>query len=325
MRRRYGNTVTADSGTDGKYLLAVGESGLMRSSDFGKTWKAADTGLPGVLPEQTFPSLSADGKYQTCCIGDYYVHSDNYGETWGKKRLFYSGQAAIRSCGISPDGRHRVACVGTEMKTSDDYGENWRTFNVGSFGIPSVPSLSAGGLYRLIPCLSGYRLPGGAFMFAGQGSAPTPVPSLQGKDCLSSAMSHDGRYQWVVCISEGAYRSEDYGATWSRADNAPPFMQASLSFSGEGRYGFLAPLSYDMQTFKPVPSSLFVSPDYGASWSPCGRLGERVYLSCSVSADGKIVYVTDKDGEIYRSTDYGTSWITLSTQGFKAQIISTNK
>lgn len=319
MRRRYGNTVTADSGTDGKYLLAVGESELMRSSDFGKTWKAVDVRVPGVLPGITFPSLSADGKYQDFCIGGYYVHSDNYGETWRKKYLFYGTKADIRSCGISPDGRYRSACVGPEIKLSSDYGTSWRTYNMGYSSITSIPSVSVGGVYQLFPLLSG-----GAFLVAGMGD-PYPVSSLRGKICLSSAMSHDGQYQWVTCRSDGVYRSGDYGATWSRVDNAPPFFNAVLSFSGDGRYGFLVPRGFDMQDFDPVPSPLFVSHDYGASWSPCGRLGERTYVACSVSADGKTVYVTDEDGKVYRSTDYGNNWITLNTQGFKALIISTNK
>jgi len=48
--------------------------------------------------------------------------------------------------------------------------------------------------------------------------------------------------------------------------------------------------------------------DAGETWSRFASAGERVWYGIASSADGQTLYAQDSLGDIYRSTDGGSTW-----------------
>lgn len=123
-------------------------------------------------------------------------------------------------------------------------------------------------------------------------------------NCIS--MSHSGEYQ-TACNGEKIYISSDYGSTWTETytiTNTDIFVCLSLS----GRY----------QTIISQGDALYRSVNFGISWTRYDNENSDIYNSIisfpsagiSMSYDGR--YQTLVCENIYRSTDYGGTWITTN-------------
>jgi hypothetical protein len=151
------------------------------------------------------------------------------------------------------------------------------------------------------------------------------------------ATSDNGQYMLAVEWYGRAYKSSDYGANWTAINNFPfpdsqPCPSTPLSalqtlkfrgaaLSGDGQYQVIstAPIIYGTCTGSPPISfsysSIFVSNDYGATWtSRVTRSNDgTVFDSVAISESGQTVLATRGNtdigqGLILRSTNYGVNW-----------------
>ena len=147
------------------------------------------------------------------------------------------------------------------------------------------------------------------------------------------AISDNGQYMLAVEYYGRAYKSSDYGANWTAINNFPfpttnpcglPTLQ-TLSFrgaalSGDGQYQVICTASTTYGTCGSGPSAftwmyntIFVSNDYGATWTARRNDSGSSYNAVAISASGQTVLAATGtlfvvQGSILRSNNYGVNW-----------------
>jgi hypothetical protein len=129
--------------------------------------------------------------------------------------------------------------------------------------------------------------------------------------CLGTpriATSEDGQYVYETCLADGsAYRSDDYGATWS-SNLAGSDLYMNIDTSNSGQYVIaLAPTGND-----PGDNRLaYYSNDYGVTWSELNdTLGSDGGGVC-MTDDGTMIIVTTTS--TWKSINHGSSWTTVGS------------
>jgi hypothetical protein len=138
-------------------------------------------------------------------------------------------------------------------------------------------------------------------------------------------MSDNGQYMIAMPNFGQAYMSSDYGVNWSMITSTVSYLGNTLTvgyggftgaaLSGDGQYMMIA----NWFAGGSVPRVVFVSSNYGASWT-VSKVFDYTYERVNgvdVSSNGAYMYIA-KDGEVLKSTNYGTSWI--SATGFDSNI-----
>lgn len=112
------------------------------------------------------------------------------------------------------------------------------------------------------------------------------------------AMSGDGRVM-LACdsLNEIVNVSTDYGDTW----NSNPFTKNGKGVAVSADGSIMAILSGSM------PPDIYISYDYGVTWNGV-RLSESSVNCVAMSADGRIMAVTNEAGSIDVSWNYGVDW-----------------
>jgi hypothetical protein len=147
------------------------------------------------------------------------------------------------------------------------------------------------------------------------------------------AISDNGQYMLAVEYYGRAYKSSDYGATWTAINNFPypdtnpyglPVLQTlnfrGAALSGDGEYQVISTsqtfygrtISGDT-TIDSFYTTIFVSDDYGATWSARKTDTAGTYNAVAISASGQTVLAAVGtlfvgQGSILRSTNYGVNW-----------------
>ena len=140
-------------------------------------------------------------------------------------------------------------------------------------------------------------------------------------------MSDNGQYMIAMPNFGQAYMSSDYGVNWSMITSTVSYLGDTLTvgygwfsgaaLSGDGQYMMI--VNNYSGAGSPTTRILFVSSNYGASWT-VSKVFNYSYEhpnGVDVSSDGAYMYIA-KDGEVLRSTNYGTSWISVT--GFDPNI-----
>ncbi len=130
-------------------------------------------------------------------------------------------------------------------------------------------------------------------------------PDLPGRDIHGMAVAPDtaGRL-YANLVRYGFYRSDDGGETWTKAaTGAYPadVIQASAS-------------SGDVVYVASVQGGVLRSDDAGATFKGTGRLTGSVLTVAASATDPNTVYA-GTDGELFASTDGGTSWLARAVPG----------
>jgi hypothetical protein len=135
-------------------------------------------------------------------------------------------------------------------------------------------------------------------------------------------ISDNGQYMIATPTFGQAYKSSDYGVNWSAITSTVSYNGVTLtpgsgsffdtctpSISGDGQYMILINTYPNGYPYRCV----FVSNDYGSSWvvSIVSPFEANIrYYGSSMSSNGAYMFVA-KDGEILRSTNYGSSWTSV--------------
>lgn len=251
-------------------------------------------------------AISSNGKYQSAIeeFGNVYV-SDDYGVTWVTE--YNIGESLTNSISISLTGQYQTASNGVDIYISNDYGITWnQVYDSGLCQIFVVVRVM--GQYQAI-ISSG----DGIYRSNDYGQTWTKNTEVDG-DIYNSiitfptagiSISHDGKYQLVVC--EAIYLSTDYGVTWITTTVVNDVNReyddhnwVACDMSSDGKY----------MAATEVTGEIYTSQDYGATWTKNEALiiTDKQWQDISISANGKFQTAIEKNGYVYISTDYGISW-----------------
>jgi len=124
-----------------------------------------------------------------------------------------------------------------------------------------------------------------------------------------TALSSDAKYQLIATPNSGAYKSSNYGVTWSE-HSFGGYTPSGAAMSSDGKY----------QAFVGATMGLRLSTNYGSSFSLVMSLLGGDHYCIDMSADGKYMTV-GRGPDICVSSDYGKTW-TINVTAFDIKCIA---
>lgn len=231
-----------------KYILLAHNSGVVLSSDFGKSF--TNTTLAGAT--YFCVSVSDTGQYMlaSASSGSTYLSTD-YGVTWNL--AVYGGR---RDCFVSGTGQYMLATNidGASIVRSIDYGVSWTPIT--GNGIVSAVCCSDDGQY--ITAVSS----GSTIKVSNDGGLTWTSKTAYGNFAFPKvAMSIDGKYQTVIGQNKFVHISSDFGVTWTVKTNTFNNVYYScLDMSKDGK----------IQVIAVSGGYIYSSSDFGMTWTQKG-------------------------------------------------------
>jgi hypothetical protein len=144
--------------------------------------------------------------------------------------------------------------------------------------------------------------------------------SINNRNWKSCDISIDGRYQYFVEDNGYIWSSNNYGSTINvvngvNLNNKLNYSSISCTNDGKNLFGTIL-TNNDYQLLK--------STNYGSSFTYFLTNGVRNWNNIIVSNVGNIMYTSEYDGMLYKSTSEGAVWNNLSSTTNKWTSISTN-
>ncbi len=303
----------------GTIAWAVGDSGtVLRSVDGGATWNPVAVGSGADL-------LDVDATGDTVWVvgaGGTALRSENGGAGWTRVPLGLPPQVDVNIVHLARPDSVWLAGGGGFVRMSADGGATW-TFAV-------QPALGAIGALHFTPGHgTGWAaLRDGALVLTGGAAGLTwTVPvgtvdggawvdvrpytgTVRGSTIAANALQPNGLY---AAIADSLYRSGDRGMTWEAFTEVPVATKINAFYV----------LPYDTLTMVAAvgePDRVIRSIDGGASWATTitrdfSEFGTPVEMD---AARPETLLFAPEDGVLYRSTDFGATWDSLSTPAFRS-------
>jgi len=260
------------------------------------------TAVPSITPGDDWRSvaMSASGQYQSAVAfgtGSAYITSD-YGATW-QSGAFLSG--GLIKISVSASGQYQTA-VSTVIHISSDYGATWTQTNVdqGALTYTSI-SMSASGQYQTVVVDNTY---GNGYIYVSSDYGNTWTPIVIAHNWRDVAVSASGQYQTAIGDDASAYRSNNYGVSWSP-------VTVSAGVTSYSRISMSATGQYQAVVNDGVTDNIHLSNDYGITWATTGSTLSWNNIVVSASGQYMIAYEVDSS-YLWISTDYGVTWNTNS-------------
>ena len=251
-------------------------------------------------------SVSSTGKFQSAIeeFGDIYTSND-YGDTWIIQ--YNIGEALTNCISISLTGQYQTAANGKDIYISNDYGATWnKVFDSGNCQIFVVVRVM-GRYQSMISSGDGiYRSTDYGQTWIQHTDVDSDIyNSIQSFPTAGISISHDGKYQIVVC--EAIYLSNDYGETWNTTTIINDVNReyddhnwVACDISSDGKY----------ISATEVTGEIYTSQDYGVTWlkNDDTNVRDRKWQDISISSNGKFQTAIEKNGYVFISNDYGITW-----------------
>jgi photosystem II stability/assembly factor-like uncharacterized protein len=214
-------------------------TGLLKTTDGGRTWLALDRGLPARFAPRLLAVAPDDGRVVLAAGADGLYRSSSGGAAWAEVRQPLPPLTALAFDRSDP----RVVLAGTELRgnfRSADGGATWRPANDGlprdRYGtVPgAVQFLQHPHAPRvLVMATNGFA---GVYRSADGGSRWEPAGAgLPGTGLLGLAMSPAAPDTLIALTDKGLARSADRGGAW-QALAAPPAPEAvAIQFEPDSR------------------------------------------------------------------------------------------
>lgn len=286
------STVSALTMYDSYYFAGTSNgSGIFRSTDKGSNWTLVNNGLSN----KTIQALAVETNghiYAGTSSGIF--KSTTFGDSWS---LVSGISSSVNALKVSNSGEI-YAGSSTGIYYSNNGGLSWSVFGLAEFNIQALEFSSSGEIF------AGTTL--GLYASADLGNNWTFKSSgIKGEIVSKLLPSSNGKL--FMGSEHGVYVSPDNGFTW----HSP----------GSGLTGYVFSLHFD-QTGKLFASNsksgIHVSQDYGETWVYPSNTGISTYLlDFSINSQGHIFGLSGNESQIYRSTNAGANWTTL-TQGIPA-------
>ena len=266
--------------------------------------------------------MTPDGKY-TWAVGknldntlNAIMAADNYGHGWNTHNTIdnfrtiagTSNASSVWSIATGTDQNNQIYNVIYKSDfTTNNVNFDWTAepvITLDNFNTAAQPQqirVSADGKYQLI---TDYRANTNGKVYLSANSGVTWTTTNLSPNhitrCVGCAVNATGEIMYV-CVDGissgqgGIYRSQDYGATWTRVLTAPASPHLRVSCDATGRF-----IAVGRGT------NAQVSRNYGASWRIVLGAGN---LSVSVSPDGQYCWFGQQNGGLYYSPDFMTQFL----------------
>ncbi len=295
---------------DGSKIVGlVAESGdcmVVISDDLGLTWNpVADIGTNSWADV----AISADGnKIILADNGEDITISTNGGQTWSSK---YTGVASVNTVSLSANAS--LLAIGESyghILTSTNDGQSWTEFtgtgeqywrgitssNDGTYLIAYIGRGQIGSLYRSVNA----------------GVSWAELTDVTQDNWYSVASSLDGSIFYALGSNthdNRVLKSADFGGTWnllSGGSGVGRVNTISVASSATGEK-----LAIITRTAGDTSLRVRVSSNSGVTWQNT-TLPDSDWWDVKMSADGGYLYVTNLNGIMKVSTDFGSSWTSLA-------------
>jgi outer membrane protein OmpA-like peptidoglycan-associated protein len=112
------------------------------------------------------------------------------------------------------------------------------------------------------------------------------------------------------------YFSGDGGATWNQCTTLPPVsLVGGLASNSDGSRVFAIPALSDWHYSPGAPRDVFMTTDFGKTWTNVGPGLSDAWTSVATNYDGSHIAVASSGGFIHVSSDFGATWETATAAG----------
>ncbi|MGA2142172.1 MAG: hypothetical protein ABSG94_07080 [Brevinematales bacterium] len=277
------------SSADGSQLAVGGDAGdIFTSSDYGATWQLKKNINAGILQGIT---SSADGSH-LFVVDRYYGYistSADHGNSWTYPNTILPTDGNWYCITSSADGsRLASGSVNGDIYISTDFWVDLSKEEFCSGGSYTGIASSADGS-RLAACDQG----GDIWASVSGGTNWKDMKTVSGATspstpCYSIASSTNGVYLAAAAYGGYIWTSVNAGTNWTQHNFSANWNSITSSADGSHLAAVVSPLSGG--------GDIWISSDYGATWSDQASAGSRIWLSITSSADGSRLAAVDETG-----------------------------
>ena len=211
---------------------------------------------------------------------------------------------------------------GGYVYTSNDGGATWNQQANGILQDDWVrPAVSSDGSHVLVGSSAGLYLSTNAN--TNIDAAWNKLSFTGGNSLGTTSLSSTGKYMLVPVFGGALWVSSDAGASWSNASIAsgsglPTVNQSWFvgAVSADGSH-MAAAIGYG------VSGQIWLSSDFGQTWTASTGAGVGDWRSLAMSADGKTLVAARYNGPIYTSVDAGATWLSRTAASSQIFVPST--
>ncbi len=251
-------------------------------------------------------SMSGSGQYVATVANDAVYVSSDYGQSYSTAIFPVNGTTFINAQIAISSTTAQFMIIGCEggLYTSTDYG---LTFYL---SIDALSAASLSGSWGAVT-ISG----DGEYAYAARISSTTPYPLYTSSSDLASFVETNSPVDWYkglalstdestlyAMTNDAIYRHSLYTNTWLPVTFQSEYGYRAIATNNNGKYvAVLSSGSYDM----------YISNYYGksGSWVTSTPPYRLTFDSLAMSSTGRYMYLLAKGGGVYRSSNYGTSFL----------------
>ncbi len=289
-------TLSADPNNP-ENLFAGTESGLVRSSDFGNSWRNVPLGISRIPASLALGGPGGQTQLYAYGAGLGVMSSANLGETWTRADANLGG-STVSLVTTDPGGKNVYAASGRGLLRFDHESGAW---------VAATSGLSGGDITSVSfdsdnPSIMFATSTGGAFKSVNGGSEWVPIARNVRMQPRFMDTHLTIKTRMIASGLQGAFVSTDRGNSWFQAKPAGNKMEIrSLTFT---------PKNAGIIHAATRTQGVLVTNDGGLSWEPA-RYGLTTDSILAVTIDdlqGFTYFAWAPNGDCFRSTNRGLEW-----------------
>ena len=304
----------------GKIQIALKNRLIYTSGDYGGLWSNS-INIDNIAQSiNTYSSIrmSNNGKYCTVCSPTSVISTSDSGMNFYTTNYYNLEETNyIYSC-QSKDGKYiTLISQAGYIHRSEDYGKTWEWKNIQLYDSDdNLIGNQDGNPETYFQCAM--SADGRIQVTVNNGIS---VSSDYGKSWYQSsigygniravAISGNGAFIVALSINGNMFSSSDYGNNFS--------YSTSLQAGDDGfSYNWIACSSdFKYQVALGYQTYIVLSSDFGSTWTTGINIdynsqGFNSWVNVVISADGNTMFANTSDGTIYKSSDFGVDWNTVT-------------
>jgi hypothetical protein len=306
-------------------VLGCNDGAFYHSADFGHTWTSNNMAIDGNWQSTASSAngqyiLAGSSKSLAADAGQLWI-SSTFGAWWsvilnGPSTSTSSGYYTFASVAVSSSGQFMVAgtTLGGWIFYSSDYGKSWRSAHnsptvatnstvndlcMSSTGSIVYAAVASVGIYRSVNYGANWTL-----VMANTSTWASIACSDSGTTVIAGAtLSTTDGYSGLGLVSGYVWLSTNSGGNWT-SSSAQTGNYVAVASDSTGQY-----LVVGASGGSNYYCNVFSSSNFGASFTT--RACPTGYQLVNLASDstGSILYLAAFEGYIFRSSNYGASWV----------------